>query len=284
LKRLVSEGGMGVVYRARDTKLDRDVALKFLPPELTRDPEAKARFIHEARAASALDHPNICTIHAIDETPEGQMFLVMPAYEGIPLNKKIDQAPLPINEAIDIAIQIADGLQTAHEKGIVHRDIKSSNIFITSKGQVKVMDFGLARSAGMTQVTKTGTTVGTVPYMSPEQARGEKVDHRTDIWSLGVILYEMITGRMPFRSDYSEAIVYSIFHIDITYCYGEDIDRRPAVSEPERGIGARLLCRGIARRAADSAIQGCRAVAPRQDFGDGLRGDDQIHPADCRRA
>ena len=203
---------MGVVYRARDTKLDRDVALKFLPPELTRDPEAKARFIHEARAASALDHPNICTIHAIDETPEGQMFLVMPAYEGIPLNKKIEQAPLPINEAIDIAIQIADGLQSAHEKGIVHRDIKSSNIFITSKGQVKVMDFGLARSAGMTQVTRTGTTVGTVPYMSPEQARGEKVDHRTDIWSLGVIIYEMVTGQMPFRSDYKEAVIYAIIH------------------------------------------------------------------------
>ncbi len=208
----IGEGGMGVVYRAHDKKLERHVAIKFLSASHAVTEQDKARFIHEARAASALEHPHICTIHAIDETPDGQMFLVMPCYDGMPLNKKIEDKPLAIDEAIDIAIQIADGLQAAHEKGIVHRDIKSSNIFITSKGQVKVMDFGLARSAGMTQVTKTGTTVGTVPYMSPEQAQGSKVDHRTDIWSLGVILYEMITGRMPFRSDYSEAIVYSILN------------------------------------------------------------------------
>jgi eukaryotic-like serine/threonine-protein kinase len=206
----LGEGGRGIVYRAHDTKLDRPVALKFISSSLTVSEQDKTRFIHEARAASALEHSNICAVYEIDETPGGQMFLVMPAYEGIPLNKKVEHGPLPINEAIDIAIQIAEGLQAAHEKGIVHRDIKSSNIFITSKGQVKIMDFGLARSAGMTKVTKTGTTIGTVPFMSPEQARGEKVDHRTDIWSLGVILYEMVAGRMPFRSDYSEAIVYSI--------------------------------------------------------------------------
>ena len=208
----LGEGGMGVVYKAHDTKLDRDVAIKFLSASHAATEQDKTRFIHEARAASALEHSNICTIYEIDETPESQMFLVMPAYEGIPLNKKIEEKLLAVNEAIDIAIQIADGLQAAHEKGIVHRDIKSSNIFITSKGQVKVMDFGLARSAGMTQVTKTGTTVGTVPYMSPEQAQGEKVDHRTDIWSLGVILYEMIAGRLPFKSEYSEAVVYSILN------------------------------------------------------------------------
>jgi eukaryotic-like serine/threonine-protein kinase len=208
----LGEGGMGVVYRAHDTKLDRDVAIKFLSATHAVTEQDKSRFIHEARAASTLEHPNICTIHEIDETPDGRMFLVMPCYEGIPLNKKIEEKPLAIEEAIVIAIQIANGLQAAHVKGIVHRDIKSSNIFITSNGQAKVMDFGLARSAGMTQVTKTGMTVGTVPYMSPEQARGEKVDHRTDIWSLGVILYEMITGRIPFRSEYAEALVYSIMN------------------------------------------------------------------------
>lgn len=208
----LGEGGMGIVYKAHDTKLDRHVAIKFLPASHTTTEQDKTRFIHEARAASSLEHSNICAIYEIDETPDGQLFIVMPAYEGTPLNKRIEQGPLPINMAVDIAIQIADGLQAAHEKGIVHRDIKSSNVFITQKGQVKVMDFGLARSAGMIQVTKTGATVGTVPYMSPEQARGEKVDHRTDIWSLGVILYEMITGRMPFRSDYSEAVVYSILN------------------------------------------------------------------------
>lgn len=208
----LGEGGMGVVYKAHDTKLDRDVAIKFLSASHAATEQDKTRFIHEARAASALEHSNICTIYEIDETPESQMFLVMPAYEGIPLNKKIDDKPLAVNEAINIAIQIADGLQAAHEKGIVHRDIKSSNIFITNKGQVKVMDFGLARSAGMTQVTRTGITHGTVPFVSPEQARGEKVDHQTDIWSLGVVLYEMIAGRMPFRGSYSEAIIYQILN------------------------------------------------------------------------
>jgi eukaryotic-like serine/threonine-protein kinase len=208
----LGEGGMGIVYKAHDTKLDRTVALKFLPTHLSPTDEDRKRFIQEARAASSLDHPNICTIHEINETVEGDLVIVMPAYEGIPFNKKIAQGPLPIDEALEIAIQTAEGLLAAHEKGIIHRDLKSSNIFLTHKGQVKIIDFGLARKDGATQLTKTGSTIGTAPYMSPEQIRGEKLDRRTDIWSLGVLLYEMIAGRLPFASNYTEAIVYSILN------------------------------------------------------------------------
>ncbi len=208
----LGEGGMGVVYKAQDLKLDRLVALKFLPQNITPTEAEKKRFIHEAKAASSLDHPNICTVFEIDETPDGQMFLAMAFYEGAPLSEKIKQGPVKIDEALEMTIQAAEGLQAAHERGITHRDIKSSNLMLTEKGQVKLMDFGLAKTTGATMLTKSGATVGTVPYMSPEQARGEKVDHRTDIWSLGVVLYEMIAGRLPFQSAYSEAIVYSILN------------------------------------------------------------------------
>ncbi|MFC1502298.1 serine/threonine-protein kinase, partial [bacterium] len=181
----LGRGGMGVVYKAQDTKLKRTVALKFLPPELTKDPEAKKRFIHEAQAASALDHSNICTIHEVDETEEGQVFIVMACYGGKTLKEKISKGPLPIEESIDIAMQIAQGLQEAHDKKIIHRDIKSANVIITDKGQVKIMDFGLAKLTGQTVLTKEGSTLGTVAYMSPEQTQGKKVDARSDIWSLG---------------------------------------------------------------------------------------------------
>jgi serine/threonine-protein kinase len=207
-------GGMGIVYRARDLKLDRIVALKFLSSRLSPDPSEKARFIHEAKAASALDHPNICTIYEIDETADGGTFIAMAAYEGETLDKRIASGPLTLPETIDIGGQIASGLDAAHAKGIVHRDIKTGNIMVTNDGQVKILDFGLAKSHGATQLTMNGTTLGTVPFMSPEQARGEEVDYRSDIWSLGVILYEMITGQLPFRSTYSEAVVYSILHDD----------------------------------------------------------------------
>ncbi len=208
----IGAGGMGVVYKAEDTKLERTVALKFLPPELTREPEAKERFIREAQAASSLDHPNICTIHEINETVDGQMYIVMACYDGQTLKQKINSGPLSIDEAIDIAIQIAQGLARAHEEGIVHRDIKPANIIITDRGEVKIVDFGLAKLAGQTQLTKDSSTLGTVAYMSPEQLSAKEVDHRTDIWSLGVVLYEMLTGQLPFCGDYEQAVIYSILN------------------------------------------------------------------------
>lgn len=206
-------GGMGVVYQAEDTKLKRTVALKFLPPDLTRDPEATERFIHEAQAASALDHPNICTVHEIGEH-DGQTFIVMGYYEGETLKKKIERGPLPIDEAASITFQVAEGLAKAHDAGIVHRDIKPANIIVTRDGIAKILDFGLAKVAGRTLLTKSGTTLGTAAYMSPEQARGDAIDNRSDLWSLGVTLYEMLAGTRPFASDYEQALVYSILNAE----------------------------------------------------------------------
>lgn len=210
----LGEGGMGIVYKARDTKLDRTVALKFLPPNLAVDDTEKQRFLHEARAASALDHSNICSIHSIEETDDGSMFIVMAYYDGVSLQGKVGQSPLPIKEVLTFSIQIAAGLQKAHGKGIVHRDLKPANIFITPDDQIKIIDFGLAKAAHRTMLTKSGTTLGTVPYMSPEQAQGNPADNRTDIWSLGVVMYEMITGQRPFKSEYETALVYSIMNED----------------------------------------------------------------------
>jgi serine/threonine protein kinase/TolB-like protein/Tfp pilus assembly protein PilF len=207
----LGRGGMGVVYLAEDTKLDRKVALKFLPPELGRDKDAKERFVNEAKAAAALNHVNICTVHEIDEH-EDRMFMAMEFVDGSSLKEAVARAPETLERSVDIAAQIAQGLVEAHEKGIVHRDIKPANIMVTSKGGVKIMDFGLAKLRNQVGLTKEGTALGTVSYMSPEQARGGEVDRRTDIWSLGALLYELITGRVPFKGEYEQATIYSILN------------------------------------------------------------------------
>ncbi|MFL6262433.1 MAG: protein kinase domain-containing protein [Thermoanaerobaculia bacterium] len=205
-------GGMGVVYKAEDLRLARTVALKFLPPELTRDPDAKSRFLQEARSASVLDHPNICTIHEVGETDDGRLYLAMPYYDGETLRRRIERSPIPIDEAVDIAEQIARGLAKAHRGGIVHRDIKPANIMVTADGVVKILDFGLAKLVGAAAITRTGSSVGTPAYMSPEQARGEDVDHRTDLWSFGIVLYELVAGRRPFRGEHDQAVLYGILN------------------------------------------------------------------------
>jgi TolB-like protein len=205
----LGQGGMGVVYKAEDTKLDRLVALKFLPKHLLCDEEAMVRFEHEAKAASALSHPNITTIYEIDQV-EGECFICMEYVEGKSVKEFIAAKVLSVEEVLKIAIQIGEGLNAAHKKGIVHRDIKSDNIMLTSEGLVKIMDFGLAKLRGVGRVTKEGTTLGTIPYMSPEQVRGIEVDQRSDIFSWGVVLYEMITGHLPFRGEHEAAVIYSI--------------------------------------------------------------------------
>lgn len=211
----LDEGGMGEVYKARDTKLDRNVALKFLLSDLIRDKKAKKRFIQEAKAAAALEHPNICTVYEVDEA-EGQIFISMSYIEGQSLKDKLEAGALDVDEAKDIALQVAEGLKEAHEKGIVHRDIKPANIMLTKKGQAKITDFGLAKLSGGADLTKASTIMGTVAYMSPEQAKGEVVDHRSDIWSFGCMLYEMLTGERPFLKSQEHALLYSILNEDPT--------------------------------------------------------------------
>ena len=193
----LGEGGMGVVYKAQDTKLGRTVALKFLAAHLLKDEEANKRFLREAKAAAALHHPNVCPVYEIGEA-DGETFIAMAFIEGENLEKHIKQGPLKLPEALDIGRQIAKGLQAAHDKKIVHRDIKPGNVIVDAEGHVTVMDFGLALLTEGSKLTQLDTTLGTVAYMSPEQAEGAEVDRRTDIWALGCVLYEMISGERPF--------------------------------------------------------------------------------------
>jgi|HubBroStandDraft_6_1064221.scaffolds.fasta_scaffold00683_6 serine/threonine protein kinase/tetratricopeptide (TPR) repeat protein len=209
---MAGAGGMGVVYKALDTKLERTVALKFLPHELNVSEKEKERFLKEARTASQLDHPHIGVIHGIEETSEGSSFIVMAFYEGESLSKKIRRGPLTFHEAVDIAIQMADGLAEAHSRNIVHRDIKPSNVMITGRNIVKIVDFGLARVVSSASMSQTGGTTGTMGYMSPEQTLGKPVDHRTDIWALGVVFAEMLTGQNPFHRDSAPTMVVAIMN------------------------------------------------------------------------
>ena len=205
----VGRGGMGIVYKAEDEKLKRPVALKFLAAHLLKDEEARKRFDREAKAAAALSHPNICTVHEIDEI-DGQTFIAMEFVEGESLDKRIEQGPLKIPEALDIAQQIATGLEAAHKKKIVHRDIKPGNVIVDAEGHVTIVDFGLALLTEGSKLSQLDTTVGTAAYMSPQQIQGMKVDHRTDIWALGCVLYEMICGQRPFKGVYDKALLYEI--------------------------------------------------------------------------
>ncbi len=208
---ILGTGGMGTVYRAHDTRLDRVVALKFLPSYLSAQPEARERFLVEARAAAALDHPNVCSIHEIGETADGRPFIAMACYEGETLKERLSRGPLPPAEAVRIALQLARGLGAAHDRGIIHRDVKPGNVVLPADGMVRLLDFGLAKVSDVS-ITGPGVTPGTIAYMSPEQARGDPVDPRTDLWSLGVVLYEMLTGTRPFRGGNDRVVIQAIFH------------------------------------------------------------------------
>ncbi|MDW7761494.1 MAG: protein kinase [Acidobacteriota bacterium] len=207
----IGRGGMGVVFKAEDAKLKRSVALKLLPLEQSQSPEAKERFMREAQAAAALDHPHICTVYEVEEQ-DGQMYIAMAFIDGMSLKARIVRKPLEVAEAMDIALQVAEGLGEAHRKGVVHRDIKPANIMLAARGGVKIMDFGLARLAGAGDLTRTDAVMGTVAYMSPEQALGQKVDHRTDIWSFGCLVYEMLAGQGPFQGGHEQAVFQAIVH------------------------------------------------------------------------
>jgi len=208
----LGHGGMGVVYKALDLRLERFVALKFLPADACEDETTRQRFMQEARAASALDHPNICTIYSIEDTDRGEMFIAMAYYEREVLSHRIARGLVGVREAVEIAIQLGRGLSKAHEHGIVHRDVKPANVMLTPDGTVKLLDFGIALLGGSVRSTKPGVAVGTPAYMSPEQACGQSCDGRTDIWAVGVVLYEMLTGQLPFRGDRHDLVLYAILH------------------------------------------------------------------------
>lgn len=244
----IGKGGMGVVYRAFDTRLERRIALKFLPEHLHADQQARERFIAEARAASRLDHPNICAIYDIGNTANGHMYMAMPYYQGETLATRIARGPLPAQVAIDIAIQVADGLAAAHAVDIVHRDIKPANLIITTAG-VKILDFGIAKVADV-NLTGTGMSVGTLAYMSPEQLRGDKVDARADIWALGATLYEMITGQRAFPGDNLHKTIHDVLYADTD----------PTASLPDQSLPLRQIIQCALTRDLDERYTSATAL------------------------
>jgi TolB-like protein/predicted Ser/Thr protein kinase len=261
---ILGRGGMGIVFKAEDTKLRRTVALKFLPAEIGQDAEAKKRFLREAQASAVLDHPNICPIFEVDES-EGEMFLTMAFIEGRSLKERIAEGPLPIDEALEIAAQVAAGLQAAHEKGVVHRDIKPANIMINREGQARIMDFGLASIEGGADLTRPQTVLGTAPYMSPEQIRGERTDRRTDIWSFGCTLFEMSTGRRPFAGEQGRTVTNEILNED---------PPRPSSLRSEVPAGLEAVILQCLRKSAAERFPDFQSVS------EALRGE-KPHPKDA---
>src|SRR5688572_9032387 len=273
----LGDGGMGVVYSARDERLDRVVALKFLPPHLSLRDEAKQRFLIEAQAAAALDHPNICTVHEIGQTPNGQLFIAMPLYDGETIKQRLARGLPSIEDAVNTVIQAARGLAKAHDRGIVHRDIKPANLIVTTDGVLKIVDFGIAKLADIT-MTRPGDAHGTIAYMSPEQTRGEAVDGRSDIWSLGIVLYELLTGQRPFGGVTDQLVVQSINTAPLPHIRPDDdtealpisaiLNRMLAKERAKRYAHATELIRKLerylaerARRARDRTASGVTATS-----------------------
>ncbi|MCI0437003.1 MAG: protein kinase [Gemmatimonadetes bacterium] len=252
----IGAGGMGAVYRARDTRLGRDVALKFLPVHASAALDVEQRLLLEARAAAALEHTNVCTVHEIGETEDGRPFIAMACYEGETLKERLLRGPLPVAEATDIATQVARGLTAAHAHGVVHRDVKPGNIMLTPDGTVKLLDFGLAKVADIS-LTRPGSTPGTVAYMSPEQIDGDVATPQSDLWSLGVVLYEMLTGVLPFRGGNDRALIHAILHDHAVPVR----ERRPETPQWLERVSARLLQKDPLRRCGSAAALAAEMTA-----------------------